>query len=45
MSGWEDVRMGGWQIGKGEDGKVERWDGMREGLSSCRAPEDVRRGG
>jgi hypothetical protein len=45
MLGWEHVRMGGWQTGKDEDGRAEGWDGMREGLSSCRAPEDVRRGG
>ncbi len=45
MSGWEHVRMGGWQMGRDEDGRVEGWDGMREGLSSCRAPEGVGRGG
>jgi hypothetical protein len=32
-------------MGRGEGGRVEGWDAMREGLSSCRAPEDVRRGG
>jgi hypothetical protein len=48
MTGREDVRMGGWQMGRGEDRRVEGQDGkmsMREGLSSCRAPEDVSRGG
>jgi hypothetical protein len=32
-------------MGRGEDRRVEGWDGMREGLSSCRVPKDVRRGG
>ncbi len=50
MTGREDVRMGRCEDGRMANGKrrrwrVEGWDGMSEGLSSCKAPEDVRRGG